>query len=53
MTLTVLNPATEQPLAELETPFGGMKQSGFGHELGMAAMDGYSDIKNVFISTEG
>ncbi len=37
----------------VHTPFGGMKQSGFGRELGMAAMDGYCDIKNVFISTEG
>ncbi|TMB99436.1 MAG: aldehyde dehydrogenase [Chloroflexi bacterium] len=35
------------------TPFGGMKQSGFGRELGMHAMDGYSDVKNVFISTDG
>src|ERR1700682_6299613 len=35
------------------TPFGGVKQSGFGRELGMHAMDGYSDVKNVFISTEG
>ncbi len=34
------------------TPFGGFKQSGFGRELGMHAMDGYSDIKNVFMSTE-
>ena len=33
-------------------PFGGMKQSGFGRELSMHAMDGYSDIKNVFMSTE-
>jgi len=35
------------------TPFGGFKQSGFGRELGMAAMDGYSEIKSVFFSTEG
>jgi betaine-aldehyde dehydrogenase len=34
------------------TPFGGFKQSGFGRELGMHAMDGYSEVKNVFISTE-
>ncbi len=34
------------------TPFGGFKQSGFGRELGMHAMDGYSDVKNVFMSTE-
>jgi betaine-aldehyde dehydrogenase len=35
------------------TPFGGFKQSGFGRELGMAAMDGYSEIKSVYFSTEG
>ncbi|MHB8290071.1 MAG: aldehyde dehydrogenase family protein [Acidimicrobiales bacterium] len=34
------------------TPFGGMKQSGFGRELGMQALDGYSEVKNVFVSTE-
>jgi hypothetical protein len=34
--LTVLNPATEQPIAELE-------HAGVGE----------TDIKNVFISTEG
>jgi betaine-aldehyde dehydrogenase len=34
------------------TPFGGFKQSGFGRELGMHAMDGYSEVKNVFLSTE-
>jgi acyl-CoA reductase-like NAD-dependent aldehyde dehydrogenase len=35
------------------TPFGGFKQSGFGRELGMHAMDGYSEVKNVYIATEG
>jgi acyl-CoA reductase-like NAD-dependent aldehyde dehydrogenase len=35
------------------TPFGGFKQSGFGRELGMHAMDGYSEVKNVYVSTEG
>jgi acyl-CoA reductase-like NAD-dependent aldehyde dehydrogenase len=34
------------------TPFGGMKQSGFGRELGMHAMDGYSEVKNVFVATD-
>jgi acyl-CoA reductase-like NAD-dependent aldehyde dehydrogenase len=34
------------------TPFGGFKQSGFGRELGMAGMDGYSEVKNVFFSSE-
>jgi acyl-CoA reductase-like NAD-dependent aldehyde dehydrogenase len=33
------------------TPFGGFKQSGFGRELGLQAMDGYSEVKNVFMST--
>ena len=36
----------------VSTPFGGMKQSGFGRELGMHALEGYSEVKNVFISTE-
>jgi len=35
------------------TPFGGVKQSGFGRELGMHALDGYSDVKNVFVATGG
>ncbi|MBI4386821.1 MAG: aldehyde dehydrogenase [Elusimicrobia bacterium] len=36
----------------LEAPFGGAKRSGFGRELGMKAMDIYSEVKNVFISEE-
>jgi betaine-aldehyde dehydrogenase len=35
----------------VQTPFGGFKQSGFGRELGMHALDGYSEIKNVFMAT--
>jgi acyl-CoA reductase-like NAD-dependent aldehyde dehydrogenase len=34
------------------TPFGGFKQSGFGRELGMHALEGYSEVKNVFVATE-
>ena len=34
------------------TPFGGMKRSGFGRELGMHGLEGYSDVKNVFVATE-
>ena len=37
----------------VQTPFGGFKQSGFGRELGMQALEGYSEVKTVFISTEG
>jgi len=33
------------------TPFGGFKQSGIGRELGPDALDGFTDVKNVFIST--
>jgi betaine-aldehyde dehydrogenase len=33
------------------TPFGGVKRSGFGRELGMQALEGYTDVKNVFYST--
>jgi acyl-CoA reductase-like NAD-dependent aldehyde dehydrogenase len=36
----------------VQTPFGGFKQSGFGRELGLHALEGYSEVKNVFISTE-
>ena len=35
----------------VSTPFGGMKESGFGRELGMHGLDGYSEVKNVFYST--
>jgi acyl-CoA reductase-like NAD-dependent aldehyde dehydrogenase len=32
------------------TPFGGVKQSGLGRELGPDALDGFTDVKNVFIA---
>jgi acyl-CoA reductase-like NAD-dependent aldehyde dehydrogenase len=34
------------------TPFGGAKQSGIGRELGPDALDAFSDVKNVFISSD-
>ncbi|MBD2088903.1 aldehyde dehydrogenase [Microcoleus sp. FACHB-1515] len=34
----------------LEAPFGGVKRSGFGRELGLNALDNYSEIKSVFIA---
>jgi betaine-aldehyde dehydrogenase len=37
----------------VSTPFGGFKQSGFGRELGLHALAGYSEVKNVYYSTEG
>ncbi|HET7474720.1 MAG TPA: aldehyde dehydrogenase family protein [Dermatophilaceae bacterium] len=32
------------------TPFGGFKQSGLGRELGPDALDGFTEVKNVFIA---
>ena len=37
----------------VQTPFGGFKQSGFGRELGLQGLEGYSELKNVYISTAG
>jgi betaine-aldehyde dehydrogenase len=34
------------------TPFGGFKQSGLGRELGPDAPHSFTDVKNVFISTD-
>ena len=35
------------------TPFGGFKQSGYGRELGPHALDHYTEVKTIFIATEG
>ncbi|MFI0239420.1 aldehyde dehydrogenase family protein [Streptomyces sp. NPDC016845] len=35
------------------TPFGGVKQSGLGRELGPDALTAFTETKNVFISMEG
>jgi acyl-CoA reductase-like NAD-dependent aldehyde dehydrogenase len=32
-----------------EAPFGGYKMSGMGRELGMHALELYTEIKNVFV----
>jgi acyl-CoA reductase-like NAD-dependent aldehyde dehydrogenase len=36
----------------VSTPFGGMKQSGVGRELGPDALEHYTDVKNVYYATE-
>lgn len=36
----------------LETPFGGFKKSGMGREMGMYAMQLYTEVKNVFFSSD-
>jgi betaine-aldehyde dehydrogenase len=35
----------------VSTPFGGFKQSGVGRELGPHALEHYTELKNVYIST--
>jgi len=35
----------------VSTPFGGMKQSGVGRELGPDALEHYTDVKNVYYAT--
>ena len=34
----------------VEAPFGGYKQSGIGRDLGMSAMEGYTELKNIYIA---
>ena len=36
----------------LEAPFGGYKRSGMGREMGMHAVQLYTEVKNVFFSQE-
>ncbi|HYG71711.1 MAG TPA: aldehyde dehydrogenase family protein, partial [Actinomycetota bacterium] len=35
-----------------EAPFGGYKQSGIGREMGMHAVNLYTEVKNVYLSQE-
>jgi betaine-aldehyde dehydrogenase len=35
----------------LQAPFGGYKQSGLGRELGMYAMEHYTEVKNIYFET--
>jgi acyl-CoA reductase-like NAD-dependent aldehyde dehydrogenase len=34
----------------VEAPFGGFKQSGLGRDLGMAALEGFTELKNVYVA---
>jgi betaine-aldehyde dehydrogenase len=36
----------------VEAPFGGFKQSGIGRDLGMAAMEGYTELKNIYVAIQ-
>ena len=34
----------------VEAPFGGFKQSGLGRDLGMSALEGYTELKNIYVA---
>jgi betaine-aldehyde dehydrogenase len=34
----------------LEAPFGGFKQSGLGRDLGRAALEGFTEVKNIYVA---
>jgi acyl-CoA reductase-like NAD-dependent aldehyde dehydrogenase len=36
----------------VEAPFGGFRMSGIGRELGMKALDLYTEVKNVYIAVD-
>jgi len=35
-----------------EAPFGGYKQSGMGREMGMHAVNLFTEVKNIYFSQE-
>ena len=39
--------------ADITVPFGGFKQSGFGRDKGMAALEGYTQLKTTWIDLSG
>jgi acyl-CoA reductase-like NAD-dependent aldehyde dehydrogenase len=39
--------------ADITVPFGGYKQSGFGRDKGLAALDGYTVLKTTWFDLSG
>ena len=39
--------------SDITVPFGGFKQSGFGRDKGLAAMDGYTQLKTTWFDLSG
>ena len=36
-------------LFDAALPFGGFKESGFGREMGAAGLEGYTEVKTVWV----
>ncbi len=36
----------------VEAPFGGWKHSGLGRDLGLSAMEGFTELKNIYVAEE-
>jgi betaine-aldehyde dehydrogenase len=36
-------------ITPIEMPFGGIKESGLGHENGLAAIEHYTQLKSVYV----
>ena len=39
--------------SDITVPFGGFKQSGFGRDKGLAALDGYTQLKTTWMDLSG
>jgi hypothetical protein len=45
--------ASGRTFDDVTVPFGGFKQSGFGRDKGLQALDGYTQLKTTWIDLSG
>ena len=45
--------STPSTTADITVPFGGYKQSGFGRDKGLHALDGYTQLKTTWFDLSG